>query len=62
MNETDFVTESGTYYIEARIESVESAHEWVEFYEAAGGGVAEDAIYVTIDEAGRVTVGASHSD
>lgn len=62
VHETDFVTEPGAYYVEARTEHGDTAHEWVGFYEAADGGVAEDAIYVTIDEAVRVTVGASHSD
>lgn len=61
-NVEGFVTEPGAYYVEARTESGASSHEWVGFYEAADGGVAEDAIYVTIDEAGDVTVYASHSD
>lgn len=62
VNEENFITETGAFYVEAQTENGESDSHWVGFYEAAGGGVAEDAIYVTIDEEGRVTVYATHSD
>ena len=62
VTEAAFVTEPGAYYVESRTERGGSDSHWVGFYEAAGEGVGEDAIYVTINEQGRVNVYSSHSD
>lgn len=58
----DFLTETGAFYLDARSETDARDDEWVGLYDAADGGVAEDAIFVDIDEDGRVNVRATHGD
>ena len=62
LRQESFLTETGAFYLEVRLENGEHASNWVGLYEAAGGGVAEDAIYIDIYEVSRVTIYPSHSD
>lgn len=62
VTEEDFLTETGAFYLEARLENGTRTSAWVGLYKAAGGGVAEDAISVDIEDDGRLLVRASHGD
>lgn len=59
-----FISETGSFFIEVRLETGERASGWVGFYSAGPDGtdIAEDAIFVDIYEDGRVTLFTSHSD
>lgn len=58
----NFITETGAFYLEVQVDNGERDSDWVGFYDAAGGGIAEDAIFVDIEEDGRVNISATHSD
>lgn len=60
--EEDFLTETGAFYLEARLEDGTREGVWVGLYKSAGGGVAVDAISVDIEDDGRLLVRASHGD
>lgn len=62
VTEEGFITEPGAFYFEAELENGEYATAWNGFYDAAGGGIAEDAIFVSIHDHGRMTVFGTHSD
>lgn len=62
VTEEDFLTETGAFYLEARLENGTRASAWVGLYKSAGGGVAVDAISVDIEDDGRLQVHASHGD
>jgi hypothetical protein len=51
-----FISETGAFYLEAELDTGESASRWFEFYEAAGGGIAEKVITVDIYEEGHVSI------
>lgn len=57
----DFITEPGAFFLEARVENLELERTWVGFYEA-DGGIAEDAIFLDIQENGQVIIYPSHGD
>lgn len=59
----NFITETGAFYLEVQLDNGERDSDWVGFYDAAGGtSIAENAIYADIEDDGRVTLYASHSD
>lgn len=62
VTEQDFLTETGAFYLEARLENGTHDSVWVGLYNSAGDGVAEDAISVYIEDDGRLQVHASHGD
>jgi hypothetical protein len=57
----EFIAEPGAFYFEARLENGERATAWNGFY-VAGDGIAEDAIFVNIQESGFVTIFGAHGD
>ncbi|MGZ0746257.1 hypothetical protein [Haloparvum sp. AD34] len=62
VTERDFLSETGAFYLEARLEDGTHDSVWVGLYKSAGGGVAVDAISVYIEDDGRLQVHASHGD
>lgn len=58
----DLITETGAFFVEVRVPKIGTDRTWSSFYEAANGGIAEDSIYVTIQDHGAVTVFPSHDD
>jgi hypothetical protein len=58
----DLITETGAFFVEVRVPNVGTDSTWSSFYEAANGGIAEDSIFVTIQDHGAVTVFPSHGD
>lgn len=60
--ESEFVAETGAFYLEVTFENGTEESGWVGFYPAHGGGVAEDVIHIDIFDDGRVNVSASHGD
>lgn len=61
VKETDFLTETGAFYIEVELETGEIGSGWLGLYDAARGGVAENALRVDISEGG-ITVYGAHDD
>lgn len=58
----EFIAETGAFYLEVQLENEKSDSAWVGFYKSAGGGIAEDAIAVDIEEDGRLLLYTSHGD
>ena len=58
----EFISETGAFYLEALLENGERDSDWVGFYDAADGGIAEDVIFVDIEDDARVNLYATHSD
>jgi hypothetical protein len=54
--ESDYISEPGTYFLAAKLQSGEGDSGWVGLYEAADSGVAEEFLLIVISEGGDVDV------
>lgn len=62
LTQRQFITEPGAFHLEAQLATGERDTNWVGYYEAAGGGVAADTVFVEIEGTGHLDVYAAHSD
>lgn len=59
--QANFITEPGAYYIDIDLDNGEQGNDWIELVNASGE-LAEDYIYVDINEDGSVDVFSTHQD